>query len=151
MKINYAPRGVLEIDDAKIVFRNFEGRGSSFNRPGDRNFAVVIDSRELADELIAHGWNVKIKPPKDDNFDEFMYLPVKVRADDYGLRVYLQTGGSKNEIKPEDIGLLDHVELACADMDLRPFDWDFNGKTGRTAYLKSIKCYQNVDRFADNF
>jgi hypothetical protein len=36
-------------------------------------------------------------------------------------------------------------------MDVRPFDWEVNGNTGRTAYLQSIKVTQEIDRFAARF
>ena len=52
MNITFAPRGILQIDDASIIYRNFAGVGSKFNREGDRNFAVRIPDTELADKLV---------------------------------------------------------------------------------------------------
>ena len=46
---------------------------------------------------------------------------------------------------------LDDVDIVSVDMDLRPFDWDVNGKQGRTAYLQSICVTQQIDRFAAKY
>ena len=42
MKLTFAPRNILQIDDARICFRNFTGKRTDFNNEGDRNFAFVI-------------------------------------------------------------------------------------------------------------
>lgn len=151
MHITFAPRGILQIDDARIVYRNFSGAGSKFNREGDRNFAVVIPEQEMADALIAEGWNVKIKPPRDEDDTPFMYLPVKIKFNDRGPNCYLATGTRMNRLDEESICCLDDVDILSVDMDIRPYDWDVNGKVGRTAYLASIKVTQEVDRFASRF
>lgn len=151
MNITFAPRGILQIDNARIIFRNFRGEASKFNREGDRNFAVIIDDEEIADRLAADGWNVKIKPPKEDGDMPFMYLQVKVKFNGRGPRVYLKTGRAMNRLDEDSIDCLDDIDISGVDLDIRPYDWEVNGKTGRTAYLQSIEVTQECDRFMDRY
>ena len=76
MNIEFAPRSILQIDDAKIIYRNFAGVGSKFNREGDRNFAVLIEDEALAEQLTNDGWNVKIKLPRDE--DRLCTFPLRL-------------------------------------------------------------------------
>ena len=151
MEICFAPKGILQIDEARIIYRNFSGVGSKFNREGDRNFAVVIPTEELADRLTELGWNVKVKPPRDDDDTPFMYLPVKVKFNERGPAAYLRSGDNMIKLDEESVSCLDDVDIVSVDMDLRPFDWDVNGKQGRTAYLQSICVTQQIDRFAAKY
>lgn len=151
MNVTFAPRGILNIDEAAIIYRNFAGRGDKFNREGDRNFALIIPTKELADRLINDGWNVKIKPPRDDQETPFMYLPVKIKFNDRGPNCYLVTAGRANRLDEESIGILDDVDILNVNLDIRPYDWEVNGKIGRTAYLQGIEVTQRVDRFAARY
>ena len=148
MRITYAPKDILQIDDARIIYRNFAGRGDKYNREGDRNFAVVIPDEDMANELTNLGWNVKIKPPREDGDTPFMFLPVKVKFNDRGPNVYLKTGDRQNRLDEESVGLLDNIDIIGVDLDIRPYDWSVNGKEGRTAYLQAIRVVQDIDRFA---
>ena len=154
MKINFAARGVVQIDDARIIYRNFAGAPSKFNREGDRNFAVVIEDQDIAEALTEKGWNVKIKPPREEGDEPFMFLPVKVKFNERGPRVDLQNSlGGRNRVTLDEdtVGILDNVDITNVDLDIRPYDWDVQGKTGRTAYLQSICVTQEVDRFLDRY
>ena len=151
MKINFGPRGTLQIDDARIIFRNFAGNATQFNRAGDRNFAVVIDDMEIANALEDEGWNVRKKPGRDDEEMPRMHLPVKVKFNDRGPAVYLKTGDTINKLDEESVACLDHIDIAGVDLDIRPYDWDVQGKQGRTAYLQAIHVTQAVDRFAHRY
>ena len=151
MNITYAPKGILQIDDARIIYRNFAGHGSKFNREGDRNFAVIIPNQEIADELIRSGWNVKIKPPRDDQDMPFMYLPVKIKFNDRGPNVYLVTGERRNKLDKEAIDCIDDIDISSVSLDIRPYDWEVNGKVGRTAYLQAMQVIQEIDRFAARY
>jgi hypothetical protein len=149
MEINIRKDGFLQIENARIVFRNFAGEADKYNRAGDRNFAVVIPNQEIADELIANGWNVKIKDPREGYDDDgpFMYLQVKVKFNDRGPGAYVVSGDSVTRLNEDTIGMLDDIDILSVDMDLRPYDWEVNGKTGRSAYLQVINVVQNIDRF----
>lgn len=151
MEITFAPRGILQIDEARIVYRNFRGEGSKFNREGDRNFAVVIPNQEIADELIEAGWNVKIKPPRDEDDIPFMYLPVKVKFNERGPHIYLVTGRAQNKLDEDGVSIIDDIDIVSVDLDIRPYDWEVNGKSGRTAYLQSMRVTQDADRFASAY
>ena len=151
MKITFAPRGILQIDDARIIYRNFAGEASQFNRAGDRNFSVLIEDEQLANELQDHGWNVKIKQAREEGDTPFMHLPVKVKFNDRGPSVYLVSGSNRVKLDEETIGMLDSIDILGVDLDIRPFDWEVNGKAGRAAYLQSICVTQDIDRFAQRF
>ena len=148
MNITFAPRDILQIDDARIIFRNFSGAGTKYNRPGDRNFSVLITDQEIADKLMEAGWKVKIKAPRDEDDIPFMHLPVKVKFNDRGPNVYLITNGNQVKLDEESIDCLDNVDIISVDLDIRPYDWRLDdGKSGRTAYLHAMRVVQDVDRF----
>lgn len=154
MNICFAPKGILQIDDIdgrQIIFKNFEGRGDKFNREGDRNFSLRIDDENTADALVKEGWNVRIKEGRDEDEGPFMRLPIKVKFTNYGPNVYLRTGNRVNELNEESIACLDSIEIDSVSMDIRPYDWDVNGRTGRTAYLQSMEVVQRIDRFAARY
>lgn len=150
MNITYAPNGILQIDDARIIFRNFAGAPSKFNREGDRNFALVIVNEDIANKLISKGWNVKIKAPEEEGEAPFMYMTVKVRFNEYGPTVYLKSGDKIVKLDEESVACLDSIDILSVDLDIRPYNWEVNGKTGRAAYLKAIRVTQNIDRFAED-
>ena len=151
MELTFAPRDILQINDARIIYRNLRGEGSKFNREGDRNFAVVIPNQELADELIDRGWNVKIKETRDEGEEPFRYLPVKVKFNDRGPQVYLVSGGAHRHLDEELVSMIDEIDIRSVNLDVRPYDWEVNGKTGRTAYLQSMEVIQEIDRFAARY
>ena len=144
-------RGILQIEDARIIYRNFAGIGSKYNREGDRNFAVIIPNQEIADELIADGWAVKIKPPRDEDDSPFMYLPVKVKFNNRGPAAYVKSGNSVQRLNKDTISMLDEIDIQSVDMDIRGYDWEVNDKTGRSAYLQAINVIQNIDRFGAQY
>ena len=148
MELTFAPKGILQIDDARIIFRNFSGEAGPYNREGDRNFALVIPNKKIADALVDEGWNVKIKDPMEEGDDPFMYMSVKIKFNGRGPNIYLKTGEKSNRLNEKTVGILDDIGIISVNMDIRPYDWEVNGKTGRSAYLQSMEVIQEIDRFA---
>ena len=116
--------------------------------PEDKSLLIV-----KKDYLIENGWNVKIKEPREGYEDEgpFMFLPVKIKFNNRGPGVYVRSGDKITRLSEETVDMVDEIDIASVDMDLRPYDWEVNGKTGRTAYLQSIEITQNVDRFGARY
>ena len=91
---------------------------------------------------------MKIKPPRNEDEDPFMYLPVKVKFNENGPNAYLASGRKMTKLDDTTIGILDDVDISSVDLDIRPYNWKINGETGRSAYLQSIRVIQRIDRFA---
>lgn len=157
MELRFAPRRVVEMDDVRLCFRNFRGEGSKFNKPGDRNFAVIIPNEEIAEALqddtnqYGVGWNVKIRPPREEGDEPFIYLPIKLKFNDRGPKIYLVSGGNRVKLNEDTVGMLDEIDILSVDLDIRPYDDEINGKAFRAAYLQGMVVTQNLDRFESRF
>lgn len=158
MQLTFAPKGILQIDDARIIFRNFAGRADKFNREGDRNFTLVIPSEEICEALVNDtnehgvGWNVRIKPPREDGDEPFMTLKVKVKFNNRGPNVYLISGDKKVKLDEDSIDCLDDIYISNVRLDIRPYDDVVSGKPFRAAYLHGMEVTQDVtDRFAAGY
>lgn len=142
---------LLEIDDARIIFRNFSGAADKYNREGDRNFAIIIPDEETMNVLVEDGWNVKLRPPREEYDEPFMFLPVKVKFNNRGPAVYVKSGAKVAELNEETVDILDEIDILSVNLDIRAFDWEVNGNTGRSAYLQAINVVQNIDRFGAQY
>ena len=61
--------GDLSVENAVIIWTNFEGRATKFNpNGGKRTFALVL-TEEVAEMLREEGWNVKTREGRDEGDD----------------------------------------------------------------------------------
>ena len=158
MELTFAPRGILQIDDARICFKNFRGEAGPYNNKGDRSFSVVIPDQETAEAMQNNtneygvGWNVKIKAPREEGDAPFMHMKVKVAYTDRSQpRITLVSGDNRVELNEETVGMLDDIDIRSVDMDIRPYDGDGHYGPHRTAYLQKLVVVQNLDRFDKRF
>lgn len=143
-------KNLLSIENAKIIFRNFEGREDRFNRAGNRNFSVIIEDKEEALRLINDDWNLKVLKPRDPDESIAYYLPVTVNMEG-NTSVKLITNKNINTLDADSVSQLDYIEIDTVDLILRPYDWEVNGKSGRKAYLKTAYVTMVEDEFADKY
>lgn len=129
----------LTIEDAQILFRNFSGKESKFNAPGNRNFCVILDA-ELADRLKADGWNVRILAPREEGDEPRFYMQVNVNYGGRGRppKIVIITHRGQTIMDEHTVGMLDWADITKVDVMIRPYNWESASGRGVKGYVGTM-------------
>jgi hypothetical protein len=124
-------------EDCRIIFRNFSGAEGRYNVKGNRNFNLLLD-KEIAEQMLAEGWNVKYLRPREEGDEPQPRLEVSVSYKGRPPRVVMITSRGRTSLGEDMIGILDWADFEKVDLMIHPYQWEVNGKSGIKAYLASI-------------
>lgn len=137
--------GLITIENAKVLYRNFAGVEKPMNRKGDRNFCVIIPDEAVAEAMLRDGYNVKRRNPRLDDDEEpgsrvgDPYVEVKVAWNEKAPHPQVYVVGDvtrrRNQYDEGLVDLLDNVEIVTCDLVISPYNWS-PGKV--TAYLRKM-------------
>ena len=125
-------------ENCRIIFKNFEGKQSQYNREGDRNFCVIIEDLATAKRLADDGWNIKYLAPLEEGDQETAYLPVAVSFNNVPPTIVMLSSKGRTHLDETNVGILDHAEIENVDLIVNPYNWSVNGKSGVKAYAKTM-------------
>lgn len=143
----------LILENARIGrgnFRNFAGEKTQYNTTGKRTFTVMLDEAE-ANQLLNDGWHIRFLEPRDEEDERLGLLDVEVKYGAYPPKIVLISGNVKTLLGEEDLAMLDSAEFSNADLIVRPYNWEVNGKTGVKAYVKSLYLTLDDDDFGGKY
>lgn len=131
--------GKYLIDEARIMFRNFEGKPGQFNAAGQRNFHVLL-TPEIEQVLVADGFNVKYLKPREEGDTPQAHLKVNVKMDsNIPPKIYIVTSKGRRQLTEDMLSMVDWADFANVDLIFSRYkrDWP-DGRTTVTAYLQTF-------------
>ena len=134
----------FQVDDARLIFKNFSGNVGPYNATGDREFSIVLTEEE-ARGLIARGFNAKQLKQREEGVEPDWYITVTVKFNVKPPRIVMITSRAQTPMTEAMVSTLDYADIKKVDLICNGFDWDINGKKGTSAYLKTMYVTVNED------
>lgn len=141
---------LIAIENTKFIFRtNFSGDPERDTFGSDaRKGNIIIPDADLAEELIAAGFNVKKTKPKPGYEEDFVpeyFVAIGVNYDSkWPPKVWLVSGDAEPVLlDAESVGMIDMCRVRNVDVVLNPYQ---NDRTGRKSlYVRTMYVTQDLD------
>jgi len=128
----------VTMENIRTAVRNFSGAAKQYNPAGKRNFLAMLDE-DTAQAMKADGWHVKYLKAREEDDADAPFLKVNVNFENEPLPVIFlisEQTGRKTQLDESTVGLLDSSEIVNVDLLVTPYNYEFGGNAGVTAYLK---------------
>ena len=146
---------VVALEGVKIGWPNFSGATGPFNKDGKRMFTIFLPE-DVAEEMAALGWPVKFPEAQEanpeDDYQQDARIQVSLKMD--GARppkIALIGTGAPTLLTADTVGIVDTSAINFVDVVFRAYNWEMNGKTGKSAWLKEIYVNLDTGTFADKY
>ena len=146
LKASRSHDGKWTFEHIRVGMKNFAGKESMYNKPGNRNFCIFFDSaddlaKELEKDLGRNGdaWNIKWSKPDEDG-DSVAYLQCNLNVDTrFPPTIWLIPDSDMSRhtvITKENQSILDTFDWIdivdnCVDITIRPYDWQYKDQPER--------------------
>jgi hypothetical protein len=130
----------LVLEGVTVMFRNFGGKPDKFTPKGGRRRFVIGLNDEIAAQMMADGWPVKILPPRSEEEDDVARPIMEVKINFEGWKppkFALITSRGRTYLGEGEVEMLDYADIINCDVIVRPYPWNVRGETGYSAYLQS--------------
>lgn len=141
----------MNVENARIGFRDFLGKVGPYNKMGAKSFAWFIEDEELAVRLKEDGWNVKRTKVREDGEGGYPYINVAVRFDNFPPTIVLINGPTKTILNENRVAILDGADIENVDMVISGSRYEVNGASGIKAYLNKMYVTIEPDPFEEKY
>ena len=131
-------------ENARIIYRNFTGTGSRFNKEGERKFTYEFYEDDEAERLRNLGRYVKTKVGREEGDPVRYRIDVAVSFKSFPnvppAAIYIYSNGVRTQLNEDTVSMLDSAEIRTVDLTIRPRWWldDRTNEWKVKAYLKEM-------------
>lgn len=145
----------LDIENARVLFKNFSGAKSEWNRNGTRSVDIIIEDADVARMLAEDGWNIKQTKVRDEGDEPEYYVNIILNFEsafggpDVTLRLVDSDGNLVNRVKLDEntVSSLDKLKILFADVRINPHEWEMGGRSGIKGYVDTMIVTARQDPF----